>query len=131
MLLVIEKVFLLKHLEKCKVLGHIYVLALVLLGFVIFNGAGLSGAISDLGGLFGAGGIPLVSADALYYLKSYALLLLAAVLGSMPFLRNGYTKLREQKWMAVVEPVLVGCLLLLCTAYLVDGSFNPFLYFRF
>ncbi len=119
-------------LEKWKgfpnILKRIYVLPVVIVSFVIFNAADLAQAWQDLRGMFGGLGIPLVSDEALYYLKSYGTLLLVGSVGATPLVK---------KWAAPLRPVsalrLAVCigLLVICTAYLVDGSFNPFLYFRF
>ncbi len=114
---------------------HGYVLFFVLCSFVLFNADTLSQAAADLGGLFGAGGIPLLSAPALYYLKSYGVLLVLAAVGATPLVKIGLAKLSAHragsKLLSVAEPLALSALLLVCTAYLVDGSFNPFLYFRF
>ena len=112
-------------------LRHTYVLLVVMLGFVLFNAADLGQALSDVGGLFGIGGVPLVSAEALYYLSSYAGLLIAGILGATPAVKSLTCKLTEKKWGIWLELALMAAALVLCTAYLVDGSFNPFLYFRF
>jgi alginate O-acetyltransferase complex protein AlgI len=113
------------------VLRRGYVLLVVVLGFVLFNAESLSQALSDIGGMFGFGGVPLITGQTLYYLRSYALLLIAGIVGSTPLVRSLAGKVSEKPWAAVVEPVVLTVLLLVCSAYLVDGSFNPFLYFRF
>lgn len=134
-LLLIEKFFLLKHLKKTKVISHIYTLVMVLFSMVIFNAADMGEAVHYLGGLFGAGGYPLVSDSFVWYLQNYAPVLLVGVLGATPFVRNACLKLHENKKadrvLNVLEPLVLVVLLLLVTAYLVDGSYNPFLYFRF
>ena len=113
------------------ILRRTYVLLVVLLGFVLFNAADLSQAVSDIGGMFGFGGVPLVTEETLYYLRSYGILFVAAILGSTPLVRNLANKVSDKPVAAVLEPILLILLLLVCSAYLVDGSFNPFLYFRF
>ena len=119
-------------LEKTpSALRRIYVLLVVMVGFVLFNARDLSQALSDIGGLVGAGGQPLVTGETLYYLRSYAVLFVAGIVGATPLLRNLARRWEGRKWLAVLEPVLMLAALLICTAYLVDGSFNPFLYFRF
>lgn len=110
---------------------HGYVLFLVMLSFVLFNADSLSQAASDIGGLFGLGGLPLVSAPAVYYLKSYALLFVVGLVGATPVVKNLAQKIGATKAGILLEPLLMAFLLLVCTAYLVDGSFSPFLYFRF
>ena len=133
--LILEKLWLLKHLEKAPVLGRFYVLFTVMLSFIIFSAENMGQALSSLSSLFGAGGLPLLSAEFLYYLKSYAVLLLIAVVGATPLprlllqrlgIRPGGEKLRN-----LLEVPALLLILALSTAYLVDGSFNPFLYFRF
>ena len=113
------------------VLRRAYVLLVVVLGFVLFNAADLNQAVSDIGGMFGFGGVPLVTGTTLYYLKSYSIILLAALVGSTPIVRTAAQKLENRPVGAVLEIVMMAAFLLVCTAYLVDGSFNPFLYFRF
>ena len=119
-------------LEKLPtVLRRGYVLLVVMLGFVLFNGESLIQVGRDLAGLFGLAGLPLVSAEALYYLRSYAVLFLLGILGSTPVVRNTAQRLSRTRIGTIAEPVVLILLLLVCTAYLVDGSFSPFLYFRF
>ena len=116
-------------------LRHVYVLLIVVLGFVLFNATDIKQAGADIAGMFGFGGVPVVTAETVYYLKSYGVLFVLGFLGATPLIRNGVNRLAESKrggkLVAVLEPVVLIALLLLCTAYLVDGSFNPFLYFRF
>ncbi len=134
-LLTVEKLWLLKKLEKSRLLSHAYTLFFVMLGFVIFNGESLGQAFSDLAGLFGGGGLPLISQEALYCLSSFRNVLLVGALGATPLVRNLLRKLSENptggKIRNLLEPAVLTLLLLIMTAYLVDGSFNPFLYFRF
>ena len=117
------------------VLRHIYVLLMIVLSFVLFNAADLRQAGSDFAGLFGFGGLPLCTPETLYYLRSYGLLFLFGFVGATPLLRSCLERLSlnhsATKLLAVLEPIFLILLLLVCTAYLVDGSFNPFLYFRF
>ena len=127
-LLMIEKIFLLKHLEHSKVLSHVYVLFVVLISFVIFNATSLSQVLTDIGGLFGSGNLPLVSAEAAYYLRSYVVIFVLAILGATPIPKKFVSKWKIPQY---VEPIILLLLLVVITAYLVDGSFNPFLYFRF
>ncbi len=116
-------------------LGHIYVMLMVTIGFVLFNAADLTQALADIAGMFGLGGVPLVTEETLYYLGSYAVLFILGFIGSTPVARDTVNRLysgeKSGKVLAVLEPVALIAILLLCSAYLVDGSFNPFLYFRF
>ena len=113
------------------VLRHGYVLLIVCLSFVLFNADSLSQALGDMAGMFGLAGVPLVSAESLYYLRSYAPLFLMGFLGATPIVRDTARRIGETKVGAVLEVGLMFVLLIACTAYLVDGSFSPFLYFRF
>lgn len=134
-LLAIEKLWLLKILKKSKVFCHMYVLFFVLLSFIIFNAQDMSQAFSDLGGLFGIGGIPFTSDEAVYSLRSFGAALLFGVVGATPVVYRLIRRISKipfgSKIVNAVEPVVLAALLLVMTAYLVDGSFNPFLYFRF
>ena len=134
-LLMVEKLFLHKYLEKTKVLRHVYVLFFVIVSFVIFNAADMKQAFSDLGAMFGVGGLPLWSAEWSYYLRSYAVILVLAVVGATPLPQKLLAAVRRSRTgelvLRIAEPVVLAVLLLVMTAYLVDGSFNPFLYFRF
>jgi len=112
-------------------LRHGYVLLTVLISFVIFNAASLPQAWEDIRGMFGLLGNPLVTAETVYYLKSFAVLLILGIVGATPLVRNQAARLSEKSVAAFLMPAAAAALLLLCTAYLVDGSFNPFLYFRF
>ena len=132
--LIMEKGFLLKPLQKLPVLSHLYTLLLVAVSFVIFDSAGLSEAATHLGRMFGAGGIPLVTGEALYYLGSYAVTFIIAIIGATPFPARMAKQLSEGKGgraLSILAPAALVLVLAVVTAYLVDGSFNPFLYFRF
>ena len=112
-------------------LRHGYVLLIVCLSFVLFNAESLTQALSDMGGMFGFAGVPLVNAESLYYLRSYAPLFLMGIVGATPIVRDTARKVGEKPFGAVLEVGLMAMLLIVCSAYLVDGSFSPFLYFRF
>jgi len=92
-------------------------------------------AFTFIGGLFGAGGIPFASAETLYYLRNYAVLLILAIVGSTPVVKILATKFSESKKLGklsnVLEPIVLVALFAVVTAFLVDSSSNPFLYFRF
>lgn len=117
------------------ILRHGYVLLIVILGFVLFNAADLTQAIRDFTVLFGLSSLPAVTTETWYYLRSYAPLFVMGFVGATPALKLLRQRLLAnslgQKCLVVAEPVAMAVLLLICTAYLVDGSFNPFLYFRF
>ena len=131
-LLIIEKLFLKKYLEKApSFIQHFYVVFLVIISFVLFNADTFTMAFSDLKIMFGAAGIPLYTVDTLYNLRSYAVLLVVSFLAATPLFRNIGRKIENTKISTILEPVAIVIILVVSTAYLVDGSFNPFLYFRF
>ena len=113
------------------VLRHGYVLVLIVISFVLFNAESITQAGQDLAAMFGFAGIPAVTEATLYYLRSYGVLFLVGVLGATPLVKNAATQIRKTRVGAVAEAMTLVLLLSLCTAYLVDGSFSPFLYFRF
>ncbi len=134
-LLLVEKFWLLKALNKSHVLSRAYILLAALLSFVVFQIPTLSEAFSYIGGMFGAGGIAFSSPETLYHLKSYAVLLILAIVGATPVVKTLAIKFSESKKFGlvanVIEPVMIAVLLIVVTAFLVDSSSNPFLYFRF
>ena len=120
-----------KWLPWLKKLGSIYVLPVIMLSFVVFNAADLSAAAAEIGAMFGLAGLPLVTAETLYYLRSFAPLFLMAVVGATPIVRDTCRKIENTAVGSVLEIAMMAVLLIVCSAYLVDGSFSPFLYFRF
>lgn len=135
-LLIIEKVFLLKRLEKIpRILQHAYVLFWVMISFILFNATHIGQAGQQIAGLFGVNGESFINQETLYYIKSYFIVLIIAILGATPFCKNKINAMKEnlkiKKKINLLEPVLLITLLLIVTAYLVDNSYNPFLYFRF
>lgn len=134
LLLVVEKLFFYNVIDKTRVFKHAYVIFAVLISFVIFSGDSISQIGTQLSAMFGFGGLPMISDVALYYLRSYMVIILAGILGATPLVKKMYIWVKSKApvaLMGVLEPILIISVLLLSTAYLVDGSFNPFLYFRF
>ncbi|MDL2217779.1 MBOAT family protein [Christensenellaceae bacterium OttesenSCG-928-M15] len=123
-----------KPLQKAPAVAqHAVTMFLVLMSFVIFNGDAALGNMGVLKGMFFLSGLPTVTQETLYYLKSFGVLLALGLVGSTPAVRNTAVKLAK-KWKTgadVLEVIACAALLIVVTAYLVDGSFNPFLYFRF
>ena len=127
----LEKFFLLKPLNKAPALvGHIYTLFFVLVSWAIFGLENFAQLTAYLKVMFGLGGVPLVNGALGYYLSSYLPILCAAAVVSTPLgvslYRRGSVRVQQ-----TVCTVLVVAGLVVCTAYLVDGTYNPFLYFRF
>ena len=135
-LLILEKLVINKILMRLpKIFGHIYLLFLVLIGFVIFNANNINEAFINIQGLFGGLEISFVNVETLYYLKKYLVVIAIALIGSTPFPSQMIKKIvenqRVQKVFRVVEPLVLTSLLFVVTGCLISGSFNPFLYFRF
>ena len=131
-ILVVEKLFLNRFLDKVpSAVKRVYVLFIILISFIIFNAPSLGTAFTQIGMLFGSGTSGAISQLSFYYFKSYALLMVIAVIGSTPYPRKLAEKLIPEKAKIFIKPIWYGILLIICTAYIVDGSYNPFLYFRF
>lgn len=133
--LILEKMFLLKFLEKHKIFGHIYTLILVLISFVIFNETDISSMMLFFKNMFGFGGLTFSNIETMYYLKNYIGVLIISILAAIPWLTLLLNKLKKNSKMnqalSILEPIILILLLMIVTGYIVDESFNPFLYFRF
>ncbi len=134
-LLKLEKFFYGKYIAKSKVASHLYVLFFVAISFAIFGASDMGEAFSYITGMFGRGDTPLVTPLFWYNLKSYGVILLIAMVASTPLPKKLLIKCQNGKVFSAVwsyaEILLLAILLVLATAYLADGAFNPFLYFRF
>ena len=127
-ILVLEKKIYGKYLSNTKVLKYIYTIGLVVISFVIFNCENVSDIKIFLSSMFGLNNLPLINTETLYYIRSYLVLLIIAIIASTPILKVIGNKLKKLEFL---EPVIYIGIIILVTAYLVDTSFNPFLYFRF
>ena len=87
--------------------------------------------LQNIGGLLGIGTNSLISAESLYYFKSYFVVFVISIIGATPVLKNFANKENVHKIMNILEPVYLLLIFVICTSYIIDGSFNPFLYFRF
>ncbi len=131
-LLIIEKVFLNKYLEKLpKFLSRIYVLIIVMISFIIFSGENMEQIIQNIGGLVGYPGVANLSEQSIYYFKSYFVILVIAIFGATPIFKKLANNKKINKIINVLEPIYLLIMLIICTSYIIDGSYNPFLYFRF
>ena len=131
-ILLIEKLFLGKILEKIpQAISRIYVLLVVMVSFIIFNCETFNQVKENVLGLIGINGVPLISLESVYYIKSYLSVFLLGIIGSTPIMKNIVTSEKMKKIANILEPVFLVGILFISTSYIVDGSFNPFLYFRF
>lgn len=135
-LLIIEKLWLNKILDKLPTfLKRIYVLFIVMISFIIFNANTMNEAWHNIIGLFGFNKETFINTYTIYYLKSYLLVIIIAIIASTPLPKNIIEKLNKNKYLNkiinIIEPIYIITLLLITTSYLIDNSYNPFLYFRF
>ena len=136
--LILEKMFLGKILSHIpRGVGILYTSLVVLAGWVMFSLEGAGNILHYFGAMLGTNGVGLTDSQGLFLLVEYLALFAIAILASTPLVRNAVKKLGEQKTgyaMALYrlgEKAVPAILLLLCIAYIVDASYNPFLYFRF
>lgn len=133
-LLCIEKYVLGEVLERLpNAARHVYTLILVMAGWVLFFSPSLGGAAAYLGAMFGIGGKGLIDMTGFYYLKSGLILGIIAAIGSTPLPYRKFTDLlwKEERYMQAISIVMYAGIFLISTAYLVNDTYNPFLYFRF
>lgn len=131
-LLILEKMFVGACLKKAPVIvSHIYTIFIVIISFAIFNADGLIGVLTDLKGMFGMSGLPLINNQSIYYMISYAPILLVAIFASTPAPKRLWDRIVSEKIKLFAEPIGVTLLVIISTAFIINGSFNPFLYFRF
>ncbi|MGH1280431.1 MBOAT family O-acyltransferase [Bacillus basilensis] len=130
----LEKLFLLKWLKKrMSFIGHMYTLIIVLIGWVFFEFESLSVAMNFIGTMFGFNQSVLLDNKTLYYLTTNFMLFVVLAICSTPFPKRVFVYIREKLKLpsAVGIPVFYVVLVILSTAYLVNETYNPFLYFRF
>lgn len=134
-LLILEKFILKKYFSNVpKFIKCIYTLFLVMISFVIFQGDNLSNDFNIIKGLFGLNGELFINNVTLYYLKGYVLFIVLGVIGSTNYVKNLVIKIsngKGKKIINILEPIYLLILLIIVTMYLIDSSYNPFLYFRF
>jgi len=127
--LMLEKAFLLKWLERApKIVSHIYTLFIVVVGWALFAVEDFPALLRYISVMFG--GAAFASSEILYYLRSYLPVLAVLAFAATPAGKAVYARLPE-KARSFSAPVLILLVLAVSTAYLVDSTYNPFLYFRF
>ena len=128
--LVMEKLFLLKPLEKTPVIGHIYTLIVAISGWMLFQLDSVKEALLYWKAMYGFGGAGFLNETDVFMGRSYLMVLLVGVIASTPLLKKVYSRFPVAV-RRVTTPVLIALVLVASTAYLVDATYNPFLYFRF
>ncbi len=134
-LLVIEKLLLNKYIEKLpSTVRRIYTLFIIMISFIIFSGSNINESFNNIVGLFNFSN-PFINKFTIHYLKDYGLVLIIAIFLSTPILKNTIIKLKENKKINniinILDIIVLLILLVIVTSYLIDSSYNPFLYFRF
>ena len=132
--LLLEKLLIGKYLQKTKLLKYIYTSIIVIISFLIFNTETIPSIIESLGNMFFLNNLSLTSLETTYYLRSNIVLIIISLIGATPLLKNIITKISNTKFKIIIdilEPITYIVLLTITTAFLIDASFNPFLYFRF
>ncbi|HBL83932.1 MAG: transcriptional regulator [Clostridiales bacterium GWF2_38_85] len=132
-ILIIEKIFLLKFLEKIpKVFAHIYALFFIVMGWWIFYFRDLNKGVDFLKMMFGFSNSTFITGGILYDIIRFLPLVIIAIIGSTPFPKKQFKMLTEKYSVArYVVPVGVAVVLFVCTAYMVNSTFSPFLYYIF
>lgn len=132
LILLLEKFVLNRLLDKLpSFIRHSYVMFLVLISWVFFDAYNFMEIGITLSRMFGFGADSFAGVESLYYLRSYLVPILIGIIGSTPIPKLIAEKLSTKGIITVLEPLTIGVLLVAVTAFLVDGSFNPFIYFRF
>jgi len=134
-ILLLEKIFLKKYLDKMKFVNHIYSLIIIVISFLIFSVNSTTELLDNLKNMFFLNKLPVINHEIIYQLKNYLVLFIVAIIASTPIMSIIIKKLRNtsklNKVINILEPIYYLLLLIMSTAFLIDASFNPFLYFRF
>lgn len=130
-LLILEKYIYGKKLEKHHIISRIYLTLVTIIGFEIFNADFLTQMKKSLLELVGIGTTGLTNVISNYYVRSYAIVVILAIILSSPLLRNTLNKIEQKVNVTFIKNIVCIGFLILSIAYIVDGSYNPFLYFRF
>ena len=132
--IILEKLFLGKWLQKIPaVFCHIYTMLLVILGWVLFDTADLPTAAAYIANMFGAGGTPFIDSTAMYQIATYGITFIICIIGCTDLPKLGVELIKKK-----IPPIInyggivaIMGMFVMCAAYLVDQTYNPFLYFNF
>ena len=133
-ILIIEKYLLSPVLDRLPdVVRHIYSIVLVVIGWVLFFSSSFGQAADYIRVMFGAGAHGFADRESMYLLTSNLILWLILIFGSTPLVHFRYEHMvRTKKWnTTIINSVVYVALFIVCIAYLVTETYNPFLYFRF
>ena len=126
LVLIIEKFVFKDFFDRHRVIGFVYTALVVNISFVIFNHSNLLDVRNFIVGLFNFK--YLIDKETLFYLKNYVVFFIVCIVGITPLCKNIYSRLKNKD---LVNIVLIIILLVVSTAYIIDATFMPFLYFRF
>lgn len=134
-LILLETLFLDKVLSYLpRAVGHIYVLVVLILNFVLFKAGGIGEGLGNLRAMLGLSSLPWSNPETAFYLRSYSFTLLVAALGATPLLSQLISRIRcnktGEKLLNLLEPLVLVTLLLLVTGYLIQGYFSPYAFFK-
>ena len=130
-LLLLEKLLLGKYIEKTKIFKYIYTIFFVVISFVIFNSNSLNEVINSLRNMFGLNNLSFINKETIYHIRNYIVILVISIVAATPFMKTLFNKFKTNKFISVLEVSYYFILLIVITAFLIDSTFNPFLYFRF
>jgi len=130
-LLLLEKKLWGKYLENTKIFKHIYTLFFVVISFVIFNSNSLNEVINSLKNMFCLNNLEFINKETIYYIRNYLVVIIIGIIASTPFIKTLFMKIKNNKLLDILEIIYYFVLLIVITSFLIDSSFNPFLYFRF
>ena len=133
-LLLLEKFVWQKFLDKHKIFAHISTFILIIFSFIIFSTESIAGIGLFFQNLFNFS-LPFTNVETNFYLSNYLIVLILAFIGMGPWIKNLYQKIANfktgKKVLIIAEPIFLMILLFIITGYIIDDSYNPFLYFRF
>lgn len=134
-ILLCEKLFLGKALKKIPAFfQHLYALLFIVIGWGIFSYEDFGKLTQNFKNMFGAGGLPLINHQTVFWLAQYAVTIVILVIASTQLPKKLCLKLQikcPEICGCILQPLWALTLLAVSTAYLAGNSFNPFLYFRF
>lgn len=130
-LITFEKLTDFEEAVKSSIIKHLYTLFFVIIGWVIFRSADMGQAITYLKTMLFANGWCLVDKYAIQYLSDYKILLLFAVVFSTPVAKVLPNKIKNNKVLHILYPIIYISIFLVSISYIVKGSYNPFIYFNF
>lgn len=135
-LITLEKIFVLKWLDKLpNFISHVYALIIIIVGWAIFEFENTSVLFSFIKTMFGMGSNTFIDNQSIYYLYTNLFLFILAIIFSTPLPKKLFKKLiynvKLKPYAKLIVPTIYLILILLCTTYLVNETYNPFLYFKF